>query len=128
MSDNPVQGLLQTALSGLNGMMDVNSIVGKPIETSDGTTIIPISKVSYGYFTGGSEFGSSSSTHMPFGGGIGGGATITPTAFLVIGPSGAQLLPLDMPKDSLSRIIELTPQLLVSVREWFDNGASSRPQ
>lgn len=128
MSDNPVQALLQAALSSLSGMADLNSAVGKPIETADGTTIVPIGKVNYGYAAGGSEYNhdSAEGSPFPFGGGIGGGVSITPTAFLVIGKSGAQLLPLDMPKDIYSRLIELAPQLLDILRNGADRGSTPR--
>ena len=104
MAEHPIQGLMQTAMENLKEMVDVNTIVGDPVETPDGSVILPISKVGFGFAAGGSEFeydGEANSKEkdgsnkpMPFGGGSGGGVSITPVAFLVVGKNGVKTVPL----------------------------------
>ena len=95
MSDHPIQGLMTTAMENLKEMIDVNTIIGDPVETPDGSVIITVSKVGFGFAAGGSEFMMDSrrssggskvprSQRMPFGGGSGGGVSITPIAFLIV--------------------------------------------
>ena len=97
MSEHPIEGLMNTAMNNLRDMIDVNTIIGDSIETANGTVIIPISKVSFGFAAGGSEFnmstleetkrsGSEEETKhaLPFGGGSGAGVHIEPIGFLVI--------------------------------------------
>ena len=89
MADHPIQGLMTTAMENLKEMIDVNTIIGEPVETPDGGVILTVSKVGFGFAMGGSEFsGSSSSDELPFGGGSGGGVSITPIAFLVVNKHG----------------------------------------
>ena len=96
MSDHPIQGLMTTAMENLKEMIDVNTIIGDPVETPDGSVILTVSKVGFGFAAGGSEFvlrmactsnrrkpRSRESKH-PFGGGSGGGVSITPIAFLIV--------------------------------------------
>ena len=122
---HPIQGLMKTAMENLKEMVDVNTIVGEPVETPDGSVILPISKVGFGFAAGGSEFNleidhridQSHANNMkdkekPFGGGSGGGVSITPVAFLVVGKTGVQLLPLDSQTHIYERIIDLAPQLM----------------
>ena len=99
MAEHPIQGLMQTAMENIKEMVDVNTIVGDPVETPDGSIILPISKVGFGFAAGGSEFkiekdnngngqskaGEHATVALPFGGGSGGGVSITPIAFLVVG-------------------------------------------
>ena len=80
MSEKNLEGLLNVSLENIKGLVDSNSIIGSPITTPDGTTIIPVSKVSFGFASGGSDFPSASPKEM-FGGGSGGGVTIQPMAF-----------------------------------------------
>ncbi len=120
---HPIQGLMKTAMENLKEMVDVNTIVGEPVETPDGSVILPISKVGFGFAAGGSEFNleyehrvdhqnNANNKEKPFGGGSGGGVSITPVAFLVVGKSGVQLLPLDSQTHIYERIIDLAPQLM----------------
>ena len=90
MAEHPIDNLMITAMNSLRDMIDVNTIVGDTVETADGTTIIPVSKVSFGFAAGGSEFNTntmnkySENPKMPFGGGSGAGVKINPVAFLVV--------------------------------------------
>jgi len=121
--EHPIQGLMKTAMENLKEMVDVNTIVGEPVETPDGSVIIPISKVGFGYAAGGSEYvpgaweddennQKEQNLGKPFGGGSGGGVSITPVAFLVVSNVGVQLLPLDSQTHIYERLIDLAPQFM----------------
>jgi len=123
--DHPIQGLMKTAMENIREMVDVNTIVGDPVETKDGSIILPISKVGFGFAAGGSEFvidgdhhattdpqGHNANIYHPFGGGAGGGVSITPIAFLVVSSSGVNVVPLDTQTHLLDKIIDSAPQLV----------------
>lgn len=101
---------VQSALSGLHSLADVNSVIGDPITTPDGMVIIPVSKVSIGYGTGGSDL----PTERPnlFGGGTGGGVTIQPVAFLVVGGGHVELLQMQTADNTADRIVNSVPAVL----------------
>ena len=116
MAEHPIKGLMETAMKSIKDMVDVNTIVGNPVESKDGTVIIPISKVSFGFGAGGSEFGNRTGvapdTNANFGGGSGGGATIDPVAFMVVGQGQIKLLPLDKNPSPIEDVIDKVPTLL----------------
>ncbi len=108
MSEHPIQGLMATTMQSIKEMVDVNTIVGSPVETADGTVIIPISKVSFGFAAGGSEFNTPEKIKAPdnsnlFGGGSGAGVSIQPVAFMIVGKNQIKLMPVnqDNPVDKL---------------------------
>ncbi|QNK55408.1 GerW family sporulation protein [Paenibacillus sp. PAMC21692] len=124
MAEHPIQGLMQTAMENIKEMVDVNTIVGDPVQTPDGSIIMPISKVGFGFVAGGSDIRLDSNEHnnsnagkdahnaqvaMPFGGGSGGGVSITPIAFLVVGTHGVKIVPLDNQTHLMERIIDSAP-------------------
>ena len=113
MSDHPIQGLMDTAMSNIKSMVDVNTIVGDPVTTPDGTVIIPISTVSFGFGAGGTQFAAKSDTIAPqeplFGGGCGGGANVKPIAFLVVGGGNIKLLPISEKVTPVDKIIDIVP-------------------
>ena len=93
MSEHPIQGLMDTTLEKIKQMVDMNTIIGDPIITQDGTTIIPVSKIAYGFASGGSEFGNKQQPENTlFGGGGGAGVTINPVAFIAISHGDVKLL------------------------------------
>ena len=93
MGNHPIDGMLGTTMEKIKEMVDVDSVIGKPITTPDGTTVIPISKVSYGFASGGSDFPAKSQPAKDFfGGGAGAGITITPIAFLSICNADVKLI------------------------------------
>ena len=116
MSDHPIQGLMDTAMSNIKSMVDVNTIVGEPVTTPDGTVIVPISTVSFGFGAGGSEFAAKKDTVTPqnpmYGGGCGGGANVKPVAFLVVGGGNIKLLPITDKQSPADKIIDLVPELV----------------
>ncbi|WP_054957162.1 GerW family sporulation protein [Paenibacillus dakarensis] len=135
MSDHPIQGLMQTAMENIKAMVDVNTIVGDPVNTPDGTVILPISKVAFGFAAGGSDYNAALSngrggdnqnnnqSSLPFGGGSGGGVSIRPIAFLVVGKEGVHIVPLDNQTHLFERIIDSTPYLLEQIQNMFQNGS-----
>lgn len=127
MSEHPIQGLMRTAMENLKEMVDVNKIVGDPVETPDGHVIIPVSKVTFGFVAGGSEYNSmedgSKKTgqnlgDFPFGGGSGGGVSVQPVAFLVVGPGEIRLLPVDK-SAVFERLVDLAPQVIQYIQRFF---------
>ena len=124
MSEHPIEGLMITAMNSIQDMVDVNTIIGEPIETSNNIVIIPISKVSFGFAAGGSEFKGetideykkrdkeeSIQYKLPFGGGSGAGVTINPIAFLIVQPNNVKLLPVNH-SSSFDKILDYIPDLL----------------
>ncbi len=115
-----------TAMENLKEMVDVTKVVGEAVETPDGHVIIPVSKVSFGFVTGGSEFesdetpdkasGQKEQETLPFGGGSGGGVSICPMAFLVVGPGEIRLLPVDR-SAIFDRLVDLAPQVIHYLQE-----------
>jgi sporulation protein YtfJ len=128
MSEHPIQGLMKTAMENLKEMIDVNTIIGDPVETPDGSVILTVSKVGFGFAAGGSEFGSQQESkqasqgsqqgssnggkEMPFGGGSGGGVSITPIAFLVVSNTGIKTIHLDNSTHLYERILDLAPGVI----------------
>ena len=113
---HPIEGVMQTALQNIKEMVDVRTIVGDPVDTPDGTVIIPISKVSFGFAAGGSEFGKKNDTaNSMFGGGAGGGVSISPVAFMVVGQNQIKLVPVASTSSSVDKIIEAVPGIIEKV-------------
>ncbi|MEA3320868.1 MAG: GerW family sporulation protein [Bacillota bacterium] len=137
MSEHPIKSLMTTAMENLKDMIDVNTIIGDPVETPDGSVILTVSKVGFGFAAGGSEFqggGSSgpekhdgggnqqSQGHkLPFGGGSGGGVSITPIAFLIVNSQGVKMLHLDESTSIYERLLDLAPQAVEKVQQMLNN-------
>ncbi|MBD8068979.1 GerW family sporulation protein [Bacillus sp. PS06] len=124
MSDHPIKGLMTTAMENLKEMIDVNTIIGDPVETPDGSVILTVSKVGFGFAAGGSEFQPSKEgegASLPFGGGSGGGVSITPIAFLIVNASGVKMLHLDENTHLYEKLLELAPQAVDKVQQMFKN-------
>lgn len=123
MADHPIQGLMRTAMENLKQMVDVNTIIGDPVETPDGSIILPISKVGFGFAAGGSEFQyehhQQGTIGYPFGGGSGGGVSITPVAFLVVGKQGIRSIPLENTTHLYDRILDSVPQFVEKMQGMF---------
>ena len=124
MKEHPIEGLMTTAMNNIKDMIDVNTIIGEPIETSNNVVIIPISKVCFGFAAGGSEFKGETigeyskkekeeeiQYNLPFGGGAGAGVNINPVAFLVIQGSGVKLLPVEH-CSSIDKLLDYMPDLM----------------
>lgn len=115
----PVQDLLGVSIDKIKQMADVNAVIGEPIKLDDGTTIIPISRVSYGFASGGSDLPSKYDKDL-FGGGAGAGVSIKPEGFLVISPDGtAKMVNMDSGNDPISNVINNVPNLINKVQDFM---------
>ena len=127
--EHPIQGLMTTAMQNLKHIIDVNTIIGDPIQSPDGSVILTVSKVSFGFAAGGSEFGKiENNNHHPFGGGSGGGVSINPVAFLVVNSEGVKVLHLDKQTHILDKIVELAPQAVDKVKEMMSKQEDEQPE
>jgi len=122
-SGHPIEGLMQTVMDSLKEIVDVNTILGDPVETPDGAVILPVSRVSFGFVAGGTDqpyIGEqeknakdtqSSAETRPFGGGSGAGISVSPVAFLVVRQNEVRLMPVDS-NAIYDRLLDLAPKLL----------------
>lgn len=127
---------MKTAMESLKGMVDVNTVVGDPVETQDGSVIIPVSRVAFGFAAGGGEY--SAHAHagehpepvgFPFGGGSGAGVSVQPMGFLVVGHNQVRMLPVDGAQP-VERLIDMAPQLIdkmVALARGKSPGAEPTP-
>ncbi|MBX5466609.1 MAG: GerW family sporulation protein [Firmicutes bacterium] len=125
--EHPIEGLMRTAMESIKGMIDVNTVVGQAVATADGGTIIPISKVSFGFAAGGGEYFSKSghAEPRPFGGGSGAGVTVHPVGFLVVKGDTVRLLSVDR-GDLVESLMNTAPQLLDQLQEWLGRGRAAK--
>lgn len=125
MAEHGVNGLMAETMEKIRSMVDVNTIIGDPIVTHDGTTLIPISKVTFGFGSAGSDFkprNSSDTAPLCFGGGGGAGVSISPVAFLIVSEGNARILPVNMPADnSTDRLIEMIPDAVNGIQNFVSN-------
>lgn len=132
MNEHPIEGLMNTAMNNIRDMIDVNTIIGEPIETFNNTIIIPVSKVGFGFAAGGSEFKGetideyskkekeeSIQYKLPFGGGSGAGVSITPVAFLVIQSNSVKLMRVEH-SSSVDRLLDYVPDLIEKANCFID--------
>lgn len=115
--------MLESTIQKIREMVDVNSVIGQPITTPDGVTVIPVSKVSIGFGGGGSDFVSSKAgADNPFGGGAGGGVKVTPICFLIIKDGNVRMMPVPEPANSTAdRIVEMLPDTLEKLTSFLDS-------
>jgi sporulation protein YtfJ len=132
LNNHPIEGLMTTAMQNIKEMVDVNTILGDPVETMDGSVIIPISKVTFGFAAGGSEFETikgkqkerdrnqetTETGKLPFGGGSGAGITIHPVAFLVVGKDQTKLLPIES-NVLVDRLLDSAPMLIDKLQSFL---------
>lgn len=117
--------MLESTIQKIKEMVDVNSVIGTPITTPDGVTIIPVSKVSVGFGGGGSDFTTKSSRpgeDNPFGGGAGGGVKVTPICFLIVKDGAVRMMPVAEPASTTAdRIVEMVPDTLDKISAFIDS-------
>lgn len=129
MEEHPIQGLMTTAMESLQSLVETNTIIGDSIETPDGSTIIPVSKVGFGFAAGGSEFSPQSTEEdatLPFGGGSGGGVSLTPIAFLVVKNDEIKMVRLDQHTQLYEKFLEMTPQVIDKVEKIMKDKGSKK--
>lgn len=135
--EHPIQGLMKTAMENIREMVDVNTIIGDPVETPDGTVILPVSRVGFGFAAGGSEFqgqggGKNASQQSadgqnPFGGGSGGGVSIIPIGFLIVKGENVRLLSTDNQNQLYDRLIDMAPAVVERVQSMFRGSGAHVP-
>ena len=115
---HPIDNMMQTTMESIRGMVDVNTVVGAPVMDQTGTTIIPISKVSFGFVAGGGEYAVEDGKQkpvptdiFPFAGGTGAGVSVQPVGFLVVTDKQVKMLPAQT-TGAMERMVELLPQLI----------------
>ena len=113
--------MLESTIQKIREMLDVNTVVGTPITTPDGVTIIPVSKISVGFGGGGSDFAKKTGAE-PFGGGVGGGVKVTPICFLVIKDGNVRMMPVPVAANTTAdRIVEMVPDTLDKIASFIDS-------
>ncbi len=140
MSEHPIEGLMLTAMNSIRDMVDVNTIIGEPIETSNNIVIIPISKVGFGFAAGGSEFKGETIDEyskkekeeeiqykLPFGGGSGAGVSISPVAFLVIQGNSVKLLPVSH-NSALDKLLDYVPDLMEKTNAMLNKQMNNKKE
>ena len=116
---NQLNDMMRSAMDKVRAMVDTNTIVGQPITTPDGVTLIPISKVSFGFGSGGGDYGKPAKDG--FGGGAAAGVKIDPVAFLVIKDGTTRVLPVAVPPaTTLDRIVDMAPDVMDKMEKFFD--------
>ncbi len=140
MNEHPIEGLMLTAMNSIQEMVDVNTIVGEPIETSNNIIIIPISKVGFGFAAGGSEFKGETIDEyskkdkeeeiqykLPFGGGSGAGVSISPVAFLVVQGNSVKLLPVNH-SSALDKLLDYVPDLIEKTNAMLNKQMNNKKE
>lgn len=129
MEGHPIESLIRTAMESIKDMIDVNTIVGEAVETNDGTVIIPVSRVAFGFAAGGGDFvcsqgdeksdqQKSDQSGRPFSGGSGAGVSVQPVAFMIVGKGQVRLLPVNHGA-MVERIIDVAPQIMEQMKNAF---------
>lgn len=132
MSEHPIEGLMETAMNSIQDLVDVNTIIGEPIETSNNMMIIPISKVCFGFAAGGSEFSGETideykkkdkeeqvQYRLPFGGGSGAGVSINPVAFIVVCKETIKLMPISH-LSTVDKLMDYVPDVIEKAHQILD--------
>lgn len=136
MNEHPIENLMKTAMNSIKDMVDVNTIVGEAIETSNNMVIVPVSKVCFGFAAGGTEFASEceeeniTNQKLPFGGGSGAAVHITPVGFIIIdsGNIGApKFIPVEH-SDAVDKLLDYVPDLMEKVNKMIDKILKNREE
>ncbi len=128
---NPISDVMSTTLQKLREILDGNTIVGTPIQTPDGLTLIPVSRLSLGFASGGSEFGKTPKVEGKnnFGGGSGAGVKMDPVAFLVVRGDNVRLIPVGpMPMTTLDRVVDMVPDVVDKVTAFIDQRKADKTE
>lgn len=114
MGEHPINNLMGTVMENIKGMVDVNTIIGDPVETANGTIIIPVSKVGFGFAAGGSDIPGKAESKA-FGGGSGAGVSISPIGFLVVTNDQIKLIPISSTNTPVDKLIDYIPEVFDKV-------------
>lgn len=122
MEKHPIQGLMETSMQSIREMVDVNTVLGDAIVAKDGSTVVPVSKVSFGFVAGGGEYGGKAPQDgYPFAGGAGAGVSLQPVGFLVCGEDHVRMLPAQV-NTPLDRVIDMLPGLIEEAKRALCKG------
>ena len=125
--DNPISNMMNASLESIRKTADANTVIGNPIVTDDGTTVIPVSRIKLGFAGGGSEFnGKQAGESKPYGAGTGASISVTPVAFLIFRDGNCRVLPIPEPaSSSVDRVIEMIPDAVDMLTAlWNEHKAS----
>ncbi|HEX6989007.1 MAG TPA: GerW family sporulation protein [Bacillota bacterium] len=133
MEGHPIEGLMKTAMESIKEMVDVNTVVGDAVETQDGTVIIPVSRVSFGFAAGGGEYGADrrdaeahgGAAKAPFAGGSGAGVSVQPVGFLIVTHDQVRMLPVT-DRAIYDRLIDLAPEVIDRIVELMGGDRNGR--
>ena len=125
-NEHPIKVLMDTTLDKIRAMVDSNTIIGTPIHTADGTMIVPVSKMSFGFASGGSDFPSKTNKDL-FGGGGGAGVSVTPVAFLVVKDGNVRMMQLADTANTVDRAIGMLPDVVDKITELFKKDEPAQP-
>lgn len=126
-NEHPIKGLMDVTLEKIRTMVDSNTIIGTPIHTADGTMIIPVSRMSFGFASGGSDFPSKTNKDL-FGGGGGAGVSVVPVAFLIVKDGNVRMMQLADTSNSVDRAIGMLPDVVDKIAELFKKDESASQQ
>lgn len=147
MANHPIEALMKTTMESIKEMVDVNTIVGDAVETPDGTVIIPISKVSFGFASGGGDYvmekdekekkdsqkeyangegQDKPQLKFPFAGGAGAGVSVQPVAFMVVGNGHIKLMPVDQRANMIDNLISMTPEVINKLQAMMNKKGKGR--
>lgn len=126
MSEHPINSLMDTTMKKIKELIDANTIIGDPITTPDGTTIIPVSKVTYGFASGGSDLPTKKDNRECFGGGSGAGVTIQPIGFLTISKGNVKMIPIEKYDGAADRIVGMIPEAFDKIADFFKKDKSDK--
>ncbi len=126
LPEHPIEGLMKTTMNSLKEMVDVNTIVGDAVHAADGSVIIPVSKISFGFASGGSEFNRDRKNNIidgefPFGGGSGAGVSVSPVGFIVVGNEQIKLLTVDEGSSALTNLFGFVEKMTDNLQQSFAN-------
>ncbi|NLJ77809.1 MAG: sporulation protein YtfJ [Tissierellia bacterium] len=131
MTEHPIEGLMKTTMNSLKEMVDVNTIIGDPVQSPDGLVIIPVSKISFGFAAGGSEFNKgdfedlpTSDEKLPFGGGSGAGVSVQPVGFIVVGNNQIKLMTVDEGNTALSSLFDFMGKICDNIQKCIKDDGS----
>lgn len=126
---HPINDLMSTTMQKIREMVDVNTIVGQPISTPEGITLIPVSKVSFGFASGGSDFASRNrkpGEDNTFGGGSGAGVNISPVAFLIVKGDTVRVLPVSANTTTVDRVVDMVPEVVDKVAGYLEKNKAEK--
>ena len=128
----PIESIMSTTMENIRDMVDVNTVIGDPVNTPDGSTVIPISRVSFGFVAGGGEYAAGepvdpAEAQLPFAGGTGAGVSVHPMGFLYINQDQVRLLPAQY-YAPVDRIIEMVPKVLCDIRRMVSDKSQPAAQ